>query len=284
MSDHIISFLEIINLSTEYLRKRGVPNPKCDVEWIVSSVTKQKRVELYLSFGNPVEKDQKDKIRKLIIDRGKRKPLQHILGKVNFAGYEIKCDKRALIPRPETEYLTELIMDRLEKDFCGKILDMGTGSGAIIITLCIQNKLCTGLGIDKSSDAIKLAEENSRFHSLDNIRFENFDWNERKLRGMFDVIVSNPPYLSESEWESSEPEVKQFDPKVALVSGNQGVNDLIKVIKESTKHLNKGGLLALEIGLGQKEVLEKEIIKFFYEIEVVKDFSGRERFIFAKKS
>ena len=101
---------------------------------------------------------------------------------------------------------------------------------------------------------------------------------------MFDVIVSNPPYLSESEWESSEPEVKQFDPKVALVSGNQGVNDLIKVIKESTKHLNKGGLLALEIGLGQKEILEKEIIKFFYEIEVVKDFSGRERFIFAKKS
>ena len=98
-------------------------------------------------------------------------------------------------------------MDRLEKDFCGKILDMGTGSGAIIITLCIQNKLCTGLGIDKSSDAIKLAEENSRFHSLDNIRFENFDWNERKLRGMFDVIVSNPPYLFESEWESCEPVV-----------------------------------------------------------------------------
>ena len=101
---------------------------------------------------------------------------------------------------------------------------------------------------------------------------------------MFDVIVSNPPYLSENEWESSEPEVKQFDPKVALVSGNQGINDLIKVIKESTKHLNKGGLLALEIGLGQKEILEKEINKFFYEIEVVKDFSGRERFIFAKKS
>ena len=283
MSENIISFLEIINLSTEYLSKRGVPNPKCDVEWIVSSVTNKKRVELYLNFENPVEKDQKDKIRKLIIDRGKRKPLQHILGKVNFAGYELKCDARALIPRPETEYLTELIMDRLEKDFCGKILDLGTGSGAIIITLCIQNKLCSGLGIDKSSDAIKLAEENSRSHSLDNIKFENLDWNKKKLVGMFDVIVSNPPYLSENEWETSEPEVKQFDPKVALVSGGQGINDLIKIIKESSQHLNKGGLLALEIGLGQKRVLEKEIVNFFHEIEVVKDFSGRERFIFAKK-
>ena len=135
MSDNIISFLEIINLSTEYLTKKGVPNPKCDVEWIVSSVTNKKRVELYLNFENPVEKQQKNEIRKLIIDRGKRKPLQHILGKVNFAGYELKCDERALIPRPETEYLTELIMDRLEKNFCGKILDLGTGSGAIIITL-----------------------------------------------------------------------------------------------------------------------------------------------------
>ena len=284
MSDNIISFLEIINLSTEYLTKKGVPNPKCDVEWIVSSVTNKKRVELYLNFENLIEKGQKDKIRKLIIDRGKRKPLQHILGKVNFAGYELKCDGRALIPRPETEYLTELIMDRLEKDFCGKILDLGTGSGAIIITLCIQNKLCSGLGIDKSSDAIELAEENSRIHSLNNIKFENLDWNEGKLVGMFDVIVSNPPYLSESEWETSEPEVKQFDPKVSLVSGGQGVNDLIKIIKESSQHLNKGGLLALEIGLGQKRVLEKEIVNFFNEIEVIKDFSGRERFILAKKT
>jgi release factor glutamine methyltransferase len=284
MNDNIISYLEVINLSTEYLSKKGVPNPKCDVEWIVSSVTNKKRVELYLNFENPVEKEHKDKIRKLIIDRGKRKPLQHILGKVNFAGYEIKCDNRALIPRPETEYLTELIMDKLGKSFCGKILDMGTGSGAIIITLCIQNKMCNGIGIDKSSDAIKLAEENSQFHSLNNIKFETFDWNERKLVGMFDVIVSNPPYLSENEWKTSEPEVKQFDPKEALVSGGQGVNDLITIIKESSQHLYKNGLLALEMGLGQKEILGKEIEKFFSEIEVVKDFSGRERFILAKKS
>ena len=115
MSENIISFLEIINLSTEYLSKKGVPNPKCDVEWIVSSVTKQKRVELYLSFENPVEKDQKDKIRKLIIDRGKRKPLQHILGKVNFAGYELKCDRRALIPRPETEELVDWVINEVNQ-------------------------------------------------------------------------------------------------------------------------------------------------------------------------
>ena len=284
MNENSLSFLEIINRSTDYLSKKGVPNPKCDVEWIVSSVTNKKRVELYLNFENPVEDNQKDKIRKLIIERGKRIPLQHILGKVNFAGYEINCDKRALIPRPETEYLTELITERLGKDFDGKILDLGTGSGAIIITLCIQHKRCFGLGLDKSSEAINLAKENSLFHSLENVSFEIFDWCEKKLNSEFDVIVSNPPYLSENEWKNSEPEVRLFDPKDALVSGNHGIDDLIKIINTSTAQLIKGGLLALEIGLGQKQILQNELGNHFYQIEIIKDFSNRERFLFARKS
>ena len=277
-----LSFLDIINRSTEYLKKRGVPNPKCDVEWIVATVTNKKRVELYLEFENPVEEEFQDKIRKWIIDRGKRIPLQHILGKVNFAGNNLFCDDRALIPRPETEYLTELILERVENDFSGSILDLGTGSGAIILTLCIQKTNCDGTGLDKSKEAIELAKKNAQFHKLSNVKFGIFDWCKEKLKKKYDIIVSNPPYLTIEEWETAETEVKVFDPKSALVA-NEGTSDLIEVINLAKIYLSSGGLLALEIGLYQKKILLDVMNNKFTDIEIIKDYSNRERFIFGRK-
>ena len=277
-----LSFLDIINRSTEYLKKKGVPNPKCDVEWIVATVTNKKRVELYLEFENPVEEEFQDKIRKWIIDRGKRIPLQHILGKVNFAGNNLFCDDRALIPRPETEYLTELILERVENDFSGSILDLGTGSGAIILTLCIQKTNCDGTGLDKSKEAIDLAKKNAQFHKLSNVKFGIFDWCKEKLKKKYDIIVSNPPYLTIEEWETAETEVKVFDPKSALVA-NEGTSDLIEVINLAKIYLSSGGLLALEIGLYQKKILLDVMNNKFTDIEIIKDYSNRERFIFGRK-
>ena len=282
MGKVVLSFLEIINASTEYLKKRGVPNPKCDVEWIVATVTSKKRVELYLEFENPVEEKFKDKIRKWIIDRGKRIPLQHILGNVNFAGNNFFCDKRALIPRPETEYFTELILERIENDFSGNILDLGTGGGAIIITLCIQKTNCKGTGLDKSKVAIELAKKNAQLHKMTNIKFGIFDWCKEKLKNEYDIIVSNPPYLTIEEWESAETEVKVFDPKSALVA-DEGTSDLIKIINIAEVSLSRGGLLALEIGLYQKNRLLDEMHNKFTHIEIVKDFSNKDRFIFGRK-
>jgi len=282
MGKVVLSFLDIINKSTEYLKKRGVPNPKCDVEWIVATVTNKKRVELYLEFENPVEEEFQDKIRKWIIERGKRIPLQHILGKVNFAGNSLFCDDRALIPRPETEYLTELILERVENDFSGSILDLGTGSGAIILTLCIQKTNCNGTGLDKSKEAIELAKKNAQFHKLSNVKFEIFDWYKDKLKKKYDIIVSNPPYLTIEEWETAETEVKVFDPKSALVA-NEGTSDLIEVINLAKIYLSSGGLLALEIGLYQKKILLDVMNNKFTDIEIIKDYSNRERFIFGRK-
>ena len=282
MGEVVLSFLDIINKSTEYLKKRGVPNPKCDVEWIVATVTNKKRVELYLEFENPVEEEFQDKIRKWIIDRGKRIPLQHILGKVNFAGNNLFCDDRALIPRPETEYLTELILERVENDFSGSILDLGTGSGAIILTLCIQKTNCNGTGLDKSKEAIELAKKNAQFHKLSNVKFGIFDWCKEKLKKKYDIIVSNPPYLTIEEWETAETEVKVFDPKSALVA-NEGTSDLIEVINLAKIYLSSGGLLALEIGLYQKKILLDVMNNKFTDIEIIKDFSNKERFIFGRK-
>ena len=282
MSEHL-TLLDVIERSTEYLNKKGVTNSKCDVEWIISYITQMIKLELYLEYENFLDEEDLKKIRRCIIDRGKRIPLQHILGKVNFAGNEIFCDKRALIPRPETEYFTELIKERISSKYSGKILDLGTGSGAIIITLCMEYKNCEGYGMDKSINALSLAKENIKLHNLKNIKLQKFDWTSDKLNSSYGVIVSNPPYLTNDEWNCAEKEVKVFDPKDSLVSKENGLSDIYHVINHAKKNLAKKGLLALEIGIGQKNNILQNMSGAFSEIELIKDLCKRERFIFAYK-
>lgn len=283
MSNENLTFLEVIQLSTDYLNRKGVPNSKVDTEWIVSSVTGKKRIELYLQFEDLVDGGELSEIRNLIVARGKRIPLQHILGKINFAGNEMLCDDRALIPRPETEYLTELVIKKLGKNFNGSILDLGTGSGAIILALCKTLKSARGVGLDKSQNAISLSKENLKLNNIKNVSFEKLDWYSDKIEDSFDVIISNPPYLSEEEWANAEPEVKKFDPKTALVANQNGIADLKKIIKIGEESLKKGGGLFLEIGTDQKNELKENLSHNFENIEILKDLSNYDRFIFANR-
>jgi release factor glutamine methyltransferase len=283
MSNENLTFLEVIQLSTDYLNRKGVPNSKVDTEWIVSSVTGKKRIELYLQFEDLVDGGELSEIRNLIVARGKRIPLQHILGKINFAGNEMLCDDRALIPRPETEYLTELVIKKLGKNFNGSILDLGTGSGAIILALCKTLKSARGVGLDKSQNAVSLSKENLKLNNIKNVSFEKLDWYSDKIEDSFDVIISNPPYLSEEEWANAEPEVKKFDPKTALVANQNGIADLKKIIKIGEESLKKGGGLFLEIGTDQKNELKENLSHNFENIEILKDLSNYDRFIFANR-
>ena len=279
-----LTILDIIKRSTEYLEKKGVPNSKCDVEWIISHITKKGKLELYLEFGNFLNDEDQNEIRKCIICCGKRVPLQHILGKINFAGNDLICDKRALVPRPETEYFTELIRERLRKDFKGTILDFGTGSGAIIITLCKENIKLKGIGLDISNEALSLAKENITLNGLKNVELKYFDWANDNLDSSYEVIVSNPPYLSNKDLLIAQKEVKDYDPKTALVSDNNGISDIFYIIEHAKRHLISNGLLALEIGLVQKNLITSKISNSFNNIDVIKDFTQRERFIFAYKN
>ena len=153
---------------------------------------------------------------------------------------------------------------------------------AIILTLCIQKTNCDGTGLDKSKEAIELAKKNGLFHKLSNVKFGIFDWCKEKLEDKYDIIVANPPYLTIDEWDSSETEVKVFDPKSALVA-DEGTSDLIKIINLANINLTEKGLLALEIGLYQKKRLLDEMNNKFTNVEIVKDFSNKERFLFARK-
>ena len=284
--EEFLTRLEVLKKSSGFLRAKGVPSPKCDSEWLVSTSLKIKRMELYLHPEEIVEEQNIREIRSMIVRRGKREPLQHILGSVNFAGFLIKSDERALVPRPETESLVEYILNRIPDSFEGKILDLGTGSGAILIALCSSLPSSFGIGTDRCNEALALAEENVRLLNLqERVVLRNLDWHQDKiLDDDISLIVANPPYLDEEEWESAQPEVKSFDPKSALVAEDGGFYDLRKIIACANETLATDGLLALEFGICHADQIEAALRPKFKDIEILKDLSRYRRFAIAKKS
>ena len=280
-----LTCLEVLDKSSEFLRMKGVPSPKCDSEWIISSVLEKKRLELYLNPDDILSEEAIGKIRAMVVMRGKRIPLQHILQSVNFAGILLKCDRRALIPRPETESLVDHVLSRVPKSFEGKILDLGIGSGAILIALCLSLEKASGIGLDSSEDALSLAEENIITQGLEKrIHLRKFDWHVDDLSQIdANLIISNPPYLLAREWESAEPEVKVHDPPEALVSEQDGFADLGRIIGLGAQSLKSEGILALEFGIGHPEMIEDALSSDFGDIEVLKDLSHRKRFAIARR-
>lgn len=273
------SVIEILGKCEEFFAKKGVPNPKIDAQLLLAKAMKCKRLDLFLRFDEPLKKDVLDEFREDVKRRAKREPLQHILGSVDFCGLNLKCDARALIPRPETEELCDIIISRLKENPPKKILDLGTGSGAIILSLknAFKDAECTACDI--SEESLALAKENAELANL-NANFFKSDWFEN-IGGIFDLIVSNPPYLTEKEVSNAEAEVREFDPPAALSSPEGGAKDLRKIIKETPKFLKKNGILALECGIDHPTMLKDENRenKDFSSIEIIKDFSGRDRFL-----
>ena len=281
-----LTCLEVLNKSSEFLRSKGVPSPKCDSEWIASSVLHKKRMELYLYPDEIIGEEELREIRSLIVRRGKREPLQHILGNVNFAGLTIKCDKRALIPRPETETLVEHILQRIHPSFAGTIVDMGTGSGAILAALCSSLPSSSGIGVDQSENALSLASENlNALNLMSRTQLRQLDWSVQKVREEgVGLIVSNPPYLKVDEWEYAETEVKEHDPKVALVAEEDGFSELRKIIEISAEILSSGGMLALEFGVSHADQITEALTFKFEKVEILKDLSHYRRFSIAIKT
>lgn len=276
------SVLEILNKCETFFAQKGVPNPKIDAQILLANAMNCKRLDLFLRFEDPVSESVLNKFREDVKRRAKREPLQHILGFVEFFGLKIKSDKRALVPRNETEELCEILAKKISQsseDF--KILDLGTGSGAIILALKTTKPNSKCFACDKSLDALALAKENAISTNLE-VNFFESDW-FNNVNQSFDLIVSNPPYLTEKELEEAESEVKNFDPTCALVSPNDGLKDLRFIIENAPKFLKDNGILALECGLNQPEILKSEFEGKWTNIEVLNDLSRHERFLILQK-
>ena len=279
----MLTVLEAINRSTEFLEKKNIESPRTNAEHLLAHVLKCKRLDLYLAFDRPLKEDETNIYREFIVRRGKTEPLQYIVGSVEFFGLEFKVNPSVLIPRPETELLIEKILESVNKEDSLKILDIGTGSGNIAVSLAKNLSNSTLTAIDISEDAIEVAEENSELNNINGqISFYKIDFvNEQGFNeSNFDLIVSNPPYVSINDYSELSPELKDHEPKIALTDNKDGLNFYSEISKKARTLLNKNGKLFFEVGMGQAEEVKTILIQnSFSDIEIFKDYSNIERVV-----
>lgn len=275
------TLLEVLQKSEQYLASKGVARAKFEAESLISESLAMSRLEMYLHYQRPLEEKQLVVLRERMKRRAAREPLQYILGTTPFMGLNLLTDPRALIPRQETEELADLLIRRFEGSPPASVLDLGTGTGALALALAKAFPEARVEGVDRSPQALELARENAQRNHLERVHFLEGSWFE-PVAGKYDLIVSNPPYLSEEEWGTAEPEVRQHEPRTALVAPDDGVADLLHLLKSALEHLNHGALLALETGIAHHEQLKQEARKLGYqEIQTVEDLSKRPRFFLA---
>ncbi len=279
----MLTVLEIIKRTTEFLDKRGVEGPRLNAELMIGHALGLKRMQLYLQFERPLTEPELEKIRPMVKRRGNREPVQYILGETEFSGLKLKVDRRALIPRPETERLIELVTQRLTAA-PANILDLGTGSGAIALALAKAWPAATVVAADNSAEALALARENAEASGLaGRVKFVLSDWFASLGAGeKFELIVANPPYLSDAEMNAAQPEVNDFEPRGALSAGANSAAALEQIIRGARPYMAAGGLLACETGIAQHQQLLELTSQSGYALaESLRDLTGRERYLLA---
>ena len=278
----MLTIREIKERTEAFFKKKSVPNAKLDTDILIAHSLGIKRLDIYLDLDRPLTEAQLTDLRSLVKRRASREPLQYIIGITEFYGLTLKVDPRALIPRHETEELIELIVERLKAP-PKRILDLGTGSGAIALALASRYSDAEVTATDQSEEAITLAKENALALNLSSrVTFIKGNWFEPLDEGArFDLIVSNPPYLTEAEMQTAEPEVIDHEPHNALASGQEGLDDLGLLFKSVPRHLAEGGLLALETGIGQADAIKAMALEVSLHGQSVEDLSEHPRFFFA---
>ena len=288
------SLLEVLQLTTAYFTRHEIENPRLNAEQLLAHTLRLSRMDLYLEFERNLAENELGPLRDLVKRRGQGEPLQHLLGTVEFCGHTFAIDKRAMVPRPETEELVELLKSEVSlrpggayapvgsqrSDF--RMIDVGTGSGVIALSLAAKFPEAEIYAIDISEDALSLARENAaQLRLSERVRFQKSDLLEN-VSERFDLIVANLPYISMQDRHLLAREVLH-DPEVALFGGPGGDELVRKLIEQAPAHLEPGGLLALEIGLGQAEGLSDFLRqKNYHDIQLKKDYSGISRFLLAR--
>ena len=273
--------LEVLQSTTAYFKKHNVENPRLNAEHLLAHVLGRKRIELYLEFERVLTESELAPLRELVKRRAQGEPLQHLLGTVEFCGLTFLCDKRAMIPRPETEQLVEFLKSEIPNPK-SEILDVGTGSGVIALSLAAKFPEAQIVAVDISDDALALAQENaSRLDMADQVRFLKSHLLEN-VEGVFDVIVANLPYVSTQDRHTLSREVLH-DPGVAVFASTRGDELVRELIAQAPSRLRPGGMLVLEIGIGQSEALLSTLAeKNYRDIYSKTDYSGVTRFLFAR--
>lgn len=279
----MITVLEALNLSTEYLNKKGIESARLNAELMLAHILNCKRLQLYLMFDRPLDENELSVYREFLARRAKREPLQYILGEVEFYNIKLKVNPDVLIPRPETELLVEKIIKDFSDKSEFKFLDIGIGSGNISIALLVNLPSSAGTGIDISDSALALANYNAESNSVKNrLELVHFDILKDDIQslGKYDAVISNPPYVSSEDFETLEPELKVYEPQIALTDFYNGLTFYRKIISIADNLLKENGKVYFEIGKGQsneiKTLMENKRIN---NINIIKDYQGIDRII-----
>jgi release factor glutamine methyltransferase len=279
----MLTVLEVIKKTTDYFASKGLENARLNAEHLIGHALNLKRMQLYLQFERPLSEGELEKIRPLVRRRAQREPLQYIVGETDWFGLRLKVDRRALIPRPETERLLELVIERISAP-PARCLDLGTGTGALALALANRFPDTRVTAVDASEAALALARENAvALNLIERVDFVPSNWfTAVPPDARFGLIVANPPYLTEAEVAEAEPEVKDFEPASALIAPEDGLADLRVIVAGSVGALEQGGLLALETGVAQHAALLQACSEAGYSrSESKQDLTGRDRFVFA---
>lgn len=277
---------ELLNRSDQFLAERGIESSRLDAEVLMADLLNMERINLYVKYDYPLKSSEIDTYRQMIKKRAQRIPVAYITEKKEFMSLEFTVKEGVLIPRPETENLVEMVIEycRQQQLDSPQIIDVGTGSGAIAVSLAHYLEDAKVVGVDLSAQALKVARENMEKHELsERMSILKSDllaeFIKREIKGI-DIIVSNPPYISETEMKELSPEVKK-EPETALKAGKDGLDYYRRLIPEAEKVLKNGGKLFLEIGCKQAEAVVDLFGDKWKEIEVKKDYSENDRIVAA---
>lgn len=274
----------------QVLDRAEIENAVQESRWLVGHALGLEPHRLVSQAEQPVSSEKKTQTESLVSRRAAHEPLQYILGTQEFCGLEFHVNPAVLIPRPETEVLLQEALRAVDLNKDSVVVDVGTGSGCVAVTLATILSRARILAVDRSPEALAEAKANAeRLTVADRIEFIEGDLlsplRDRGLTGQVDVIVSNPPYIAESEWAGLQPEVRGFEPRSALVSGPKGTEFHERLLCDSREYLAPGGSLVMEIGQGQRPAVQQiaEQLGGYTPVEIAKDGSGIERIVIFRR-
>ena len=276
--------IDLIEWGEDYFKQHKFDSPKQEIEWLLCDLLDHKRVDLYINFEQKVPNDKLALLKKWIKKRLKRMPLQYITGVTEFYGNKYFLNDDVLIPRPETERLVDISLECINKLSHPRILEVGTGSGCISISIALMRGDAKILSIDISQNALNKAQENSDYHKTNNVKFLNLDFLKEIPSERFDIIVSNPPYIPLEEMKNIMIDVKEYEPKIALTDFNDGLVFYDRFADLGSKLLKKEGWMVLEVGIDNhpEKVAKLFKSKGYSNIELVSDYNKDKRVLKVK--
>jgi release factor glutamine methyltransferase len=274
---------EALKKGIDKLKKASIDTPVLDAQVLLSHVLKIPRWKLITDENKEIPEDKEKEFFQLIEKRANRIPVAYLIKEKEFYGVPFKVEEGVLIPRPDTEVLVETVLNKIKNKKSPTGIEVGTGSGAIIISLLKNKEDLKMIGTDISDKALKITQENAKIHKVEN-RLTLIKTDKLKgIKGKYDFIVSNPPYIPESEYESLQPEVKK-EPKEALIAKDEGLEFYKEIIKEGKNLLKNGGFFAFEVGYNQGEKVENLLQKEGFNTEKIKDLQGINRVVIGEKN